>query len=108
MRPAAIVTWKFSLTSGVHLVCSISRSFKNTSNRRLGVQSTCLPRGPCALRRARPLSRTQSVQSSDWRQRIRDVLDAIREIQAFTQDMDAETFASDRKTLSAVAYHFIV
>ena len=35
----------------------------------------------------------------DWRDRIRDILDAIEEIQRFTQDIDYETFKKDDKSI---------
>ena len=34
-----------------------------------------------------------------WTERIRDILDAIAEIQIFTKDMDFEGFQQDVKTL---------
>ena len=43
-----------------------------------------------------------------WTERIRDILDAIAEIQMFTQDMDFEGFQQDVKTLKAVTLDFIV
>jgi uncharacterized protein with HEPN domain len=44
----------------------------------------------------------------DWRDRIRDVLDAIVEIQRFTQDMKYEDFKKDDKTVRAVEMNFII
>jgi uncharacterized protein with HEPN domain len=44
----------------------------------------------------------------DWRDRIRDILDAIMEIQRFTQDMDYEDFRTDDKTVRAVEMNFII
>ena len=44
----------------------------------------------------------------DWAERIRDILDAITEIQAFTVGMDYETFKGDAKTNRAVELDFIV
>lgn len=35
----------------------------------------------------------------DWRDRIRDILDAIAEIQRFTQNMDFEAFNKDAKSV---------
>ena len=44
----------------------------------------------------------------DWRDRIRDILEAIAEIQRFTQDMDYETFKTDDKSIRAVEMNFII
>jgi uncharacterized protein with HEPN domain len=44
----------------------------------------------------------------DWRDRIRDILDAIAEIQRFTQDMTYEDFNRDDKTVRAVEMNFII
>ena len=44
----------------------------------------------------------------DWRDRIRDILDAIAEIQQFTRDMDYETFKEDDKSIRAVEMNFII
>ena len=44
----------------------------------------------------------------DWRNRIRDILNAIAEIQQFTQDMDYETFKKDGKSIRAVEMNFII
>ena len=44
----------------------------------------------------------------DWRDRIRDILEAIAEIQKFTQDMDYETFKKDEKSVRAVEMNFII
>jgi uncharacterized protein with HEPN domain len=44
----------------------------------------------------------------DWVERIRDILDAIVEIQAFTVGMDYEAFEGDAKTIRAVELDFIV
>ncbi len=44
----------------------------------------------------------------DWRDRIRDILDAIAEIQRFTQDMDYEAFKKDDKSIRAVEMNFII
>ncbi|HEX5837541.1 MAG TPA: HepT-like ribonuclease domain-containing protein [Anaerolineales bacterium] len=40
--------------------------------------------------------------------RIRDILDAIAEIQRFTQDMDYDTFKMDEKSIRAVEMNFII
>jgi len=44
----------------------------------------------------------------DWKDRVRDIGDAIAEIQAFTQGLDFETFRTDAKTIRAVELDFIV
>ena len=43
-----------------------------------------------------------------WTERVEDILEAIAEIQAFTQSMDFEQFQNDSKTIKAVALDFIV
>jgi uncharacterized protein with HEPN domain len=35
----------------------------------------------------------------DWKERIKDILDAITEIQAFSRGLDFETFRLDAKTI---------
>jgi len=44
----------------------------------------------------------------DWRDRIREILEAISEIQKFTQDMNYETFKMDEKSIRAVEMNFII
>lgn len=44
----------------------------------------------------------------NWQDRIRDILDAIAEIQNFTRGMDYETFRKDDKTVRAVEMNFII
>jgi uncharacterized protein with HEPN domain len=44
----------------------------------------------------------------DWRDRIRDILDAIAEIQKFTRGMDYESFRDDDKSIRAVEMNFII
>lgn len=44
----------------------------------------------------------------NWHDRIRDILDAIAEIQRFTQDMDYDTFKMDEKSIRAVEMNFII
>lgn len=44
----------------------------------------------------------------DWQDRIRDILDAIAEIQQFTNEMDFDTFREDDKTIRAVEMNFII
>ena len=43
-----------------------------------------------------------------WQDRIRDILDAIAEIQDFTRGMDYETFKEDDKSIRAVEMNFII
>ena len=43
-----------------------------------------------------------------WQDRIRDILDAIAEIQKFTRGMDYETFREDDKAIRAVEMNFII
>ena len=44
----------------------------------------------------------------DWKDRIRDILDAIAEIQKFTRGMDFESFRKDDKTIRSVEMNFII
>ena len=44
----------------------------------------------------------------DWRDRIRDILEAIAEIQKFTSDMEYESFKEDDKSIRAVEMNFII
>lgn len=44
----------------------------------------------------------------DWRDRIRDILDAIAEIQKFTRGMDYKAFRQDEKAVRAVEMNFII
>jgi len=44
----------------------------------------------------------------DWRDRIRDILDAIAEIQKFTRGLDFESFREDDKSIRAVEMNFII
>ena len=44
----------------------------------------------------------------DWRDRVRDILDAIFEIQRFVHGMDYETFRNDDKSIRAVEMNFII
>ena len=44
----------------------------------------------------------------NWHDRIRDIIDAIAEIQRFTQGMDYETFKMDEKSIRAVEMNFII
>lgn len=44
----------------------------------------------------------------DWRERIRDILDAIVQIQEFTRGMDAVAFCQDERSIRAVEMNFII
>ena len=44
----------------------------------------------------------------DWRDRVRDILDAIAEIRKFTSGMDYESFCKDSKSVRAVEMNFII
>lgn len=44
----------------------------------------------------------------DWRDRIRDILEAIAEIRRFTQGMDYAAFKADDKSVRAVEMNFII
>lgn len=48
------------------------------------------------------------MPSRDWRNRVRDVLDAIAEIREFTNEMTFEGFQHDQKTIKAVLYNFAI
>ena len=48
------------------------------------------------------------MSSRDWQERIRDILDAITEIEMFTEDMDYQSFCQDQKTVRAVEMNFII
>jgi uncharacterized protein with HEPN domain len=48
------------------------------------------------------------VSPRGWQDRIRDILDAIAEIQKFTHGMDYEAFREDDKAVRAVEMNFII
>jgi uncharacterized protein with HEPN domain len=48
------------------------------------------------------------VSPRGWQDRIRDILDAIAEIQEFTSGMNFEGFRGDDKTIRAVEMNFII
>jgi uncharacterized protein with HEPN domain len=48
------------------------------------------------------------VSPRDWRDGIRDILDAIDEIHKFTRGMNFETFREDDKSIRAVEMNFII
>lgn len=43
-----------------------------------------------------------------WQDRVRDILDAINEIQKFTHGLDYEAFKDDDKSIRAVEMNFII
>jgi uncharacterized protein with HEPN domain len=43
-----------------------------------------------------------------WQERVRDILQAIQEIRAFTKGMDFEAFQNDDKTIRAVEMNLII
>jgi len=48
------------------------------------------------------------VSPRGWQDRIRDILDAIAEIQKFTRGMDFDAFKEDDKAIRAVEMNFII
>jgi uncharacterized protein with HEPN domain len=44
----------------------------------------------------------------DWKIRIKDILNAITTVQAYTKGMKYQAFVADRKTVDAVIRNFIV
>jgi uncharacterized protein with HEPN domain len=48
------------------------------------------------------------VSPRGWQNRIRDILDAIAEIQKFTHGMYYESFKEDSKAIRAVEMNFII
>jgi uncharacterized protein with HEPN domain len=48
------------------------------------------------------------VSRRGWQNRVRDILDAIAEIQKFTRGMDYESFKNDIKAVRAVEMNFII
>ena len=48
------------------------------------------------------------MSSRPWIERLRDILDAIEEIQEFTKGMTFEAFELDRKTIKAIELNFII
>lgn len=44
------------------------------------------------------------MPSREWKLRIEDILEAIVDIEHFTQEMSFEDFRSDKKTVKAVLY----
>ena len=48
------------------------------------------------------------MSSSNWQNRLRDVLAAIAEIQEFTNGITFEEFQADRKTIRAMLYNLVI
>jgi len=48
------------------------------------------------------------VSPRNWKDRVRDILDAIAEIQKFTRGMSYEDFREDDKSVRAVEMNFII
>jgi uncharacterized protein with HEPN domain len=48
------------------------------------------------------------VSPRDWRERVQDILEALAEIQSFTQGMDFDAFNADARTQKAVELDLIV
>jgi uncharacterized protein with HEPN domain len=48
------------------------------------------------------------VSPRNWKDRVRDILKAIAEIQTFVQGMDFEDFQNDEKTIRAVEMNLII
>lgn len=44
----------------------------------------------------------------DWKERIRDILEAIAEVNSFISGMDFDTFRADSKTIKAVELNLII
>ncbi|CCI00828.1 HepT-like ribonuclease domain-containing protein [Microcystis aeruginosa] len=48
------------------------------------------------------------MPSRDWRLRLQDILESIREIEQRTKGMTFEEFAKNQTTIKAVLYDFII
>jgi uncharacterized protein with HEPN domain len=48
------------------------------------------------------------VSPRDWKERVQDILEALAEIQSFTQGMDFASFSADTRTQKAVELDLIV
>jgi uncharacterized protein with HEPN domain len=48
------------------------------------------------------------MSTRPWQERVKDILDAIAEIQSFTRSMDLSAFCADIKTVKAVELDFII
>lgn len=63
---------------------------------------------PSSLARATVSSVSRSVQSSAWRGRIDDILEAIDTNEEFVAGMTLADFTADQRTANAVFYNFII
>ena len=48
------------------------------------------------------------MSAREWPDRVRDIIDAIAEIQFFTKGMNLDSFRADTKTVKAVELNFII
>jgi uncharacterized protein with HEPN domain len=48
------------------------------------------------------------VPPREWRLRVRDILQAVERIEAFTRGLTFEAFAADERTIAAVSYELLV
>lgn len=48
------------------------------------------------------------MSAREWPDRVRDIIDAIAEIQFFTKGMTLDSFRADTKTIKAVELNFII
>lgn len=48
------------------------------------------------------------MSAREWPDRVRDIIDAIAEIQFFTRGMTLDSFRADTKTIKAVELNFII
>lgn len=48
------------------------------------------------------------MSAREWPDRVRDIIDAIAEIQFFTQGMSLDSFRADARTIKAVELNFII
>jgi uncharacterized protein with HEPN domain len=48
------------------------------------------------------------MSAREWPDRVRDIIDAIAEIQYFTRGMNLDSFRADARTIKAVELNFII
>jgi uncharacterized protein with HEPN domain len=48
------------------------------------------------------------VPPRDWRLRIEDIITAIQRVLRYVEDIDAQDFSRDEKTIDAVCHNFVV
>ena len=48
------------------------------------------------------------MSAREWPERVRDIIDAIAEIQFFTKGMTLDSFRADTRTIKAVELNFII